>query len=39
MMFKIGQAVVHPAHGPGEIVRIKTLSTLGNGKQYYSIRL
>lgn len=38
-MFKIGQAVVHPAHGPGEIVNIKTLSTLGNGKEYYSIRL
>ena len=38
-MFKIGQAVVHPAHGPGEVVQIKTLSTLGSGKRYYSIRL
>jgi len=38
-MFKVGQAVVHPAHGPGEIVKIKTLSTLGSGKEYYSIRL
>ena len=38
-MFQIGQAVVHPAHGPGKIVKIKKLSTLGSGKQYYSVRL
>ena len=39
MTFQIGEAVVHPAHGPGKVVKIGSLSFLGGDKQYYSIRL
>ena len=39
MTFQVGEVVVHPAHGPGRVVRIGSLSFLGGDKQYYSIRL
>ncbi len=38
-MFHVGEAVVHPAHGPGRVVKIKQLASLGSEKSYYSIQL
>jgi RNA polymerase-interacting CarD/CdnL/TRCF family regulator len=40
MAFKVGDTVVHPGYGAGEIVEIKTLEYLGHErKTYYSIAL
>ena len=38
-MFQIGEAVVHPGHGPGNVVDIERLSLSNSNKQYYKIRL
>ncbi len=38
-MFQIGQAVVHPGYGPGNVVGIQELSLSKSNKQYYKIRL
>ena len=40
MAFEVGDTVVHPGYGAGEIVEIKTLEYLGHErKRYYSIVL
>ena len=38
-MFQIGEAVVHPGHGPGNVIDIERLSLSNSNKQYYKIRL
>jgi len=38
-MYQVGDAVVHSAYGPGEVVKITELSGFGSGKRYYSILL
>jgi len=38
-MFQIGEAVVHPGHGPGKVVDIKKLLYADNDKRYYKIKL
>ena len=38
-MFQIGQAVVHPGYGPGNVIGIQELSLSKSNKQYYKIRL
>jgi CarD family transcriptional regulator, regulator of rRNA transcription len=38
-MFHIGEAVVHPGHGPGKVVKIEKLSLSDSDRQYYKIRL
>ena len=38
-MFRVGETVVHPGHGPGEVVAVRELSSLGRNGSYYRIRL
>lgn len=38
-MFRVGETVVHPGHGPGEVVGVQELSGLGSKGSYYRIRL
>jgi len=38
-MFDVGEAVVYPGYGAGEVQEITTLSTLGPPKRYYLIRM
>jgi CarD family transcriptional regulator len=38
-MFQVGEAVVHPGHGPGKVVDIERLSLSNRDKRYYKIRL
>ena len=38
-MFQLGEAVVHPGHGPGNVVDIERLSLSDSDKRYYKIRL
>ncbi|QRN85265.1 CarD family transcriptional regulator [Clostridia bacterium] len=38
-MYKIGQKVVYPMHGAGEIVNIEAQEVMGEEKEYYIINL
>jgi CarD family transcriptional regulator len=38
-VFRVGETVVHPGHGPGEVVGVQELSCLGKNGSYYRIRL
>jgi len=38
-MFKIGDAVVHPAHGAGVVKSIEVRHVLGNDEQYFVLHL
>jgi CarD family transcriptional regulator len=38
-VFRVGETVVHPGHGPGEVVGVQELSCLGRNGSYYRIRL
>ena len=38
-MYKIGQKVVYPMHGAGEILSIETQEIMGEEKEYYIINL
>lgn len=38
-MYKVGQKVVYPMHGAGEIVSIEAQEVMGEEKQYYIINL
>jgi CarD family transcriptional regulator len=38
-VFQVGDTVVLPAHGAGQVTNIEKLSSLGSNKKYYSIKL
>lgn len=38
-MYKVGQKVVYPMHGAGEIIKIETQEVMGVEKEYYVISL
>ena len=38
-MYQVGEAVVHPGHGPGKVIGIEKLLCLGKDGRYYKIKL
>ena len=38
-MFQVGEAVIHPGHGPGKVVNVENLSLSDKDKRYYRIEL
>ena len=38
-MFKVGEMVVYPAHGVGEIEAIRNQAILGSDRKFYMLRI
>ncbi|MEZ4867768.1 MAG: CarD family transcriptional regulator [Caldilineaceae bacterium] len=38
MEYEIGQSIVHPAHGPGEVVKVERMELVDGFRRYYVIR-
>jgi CarD family transcriptional regulator len=38
-MFQVGEAVVHPSHGPGKVADIERLLCFGKDRRYYKIKV